>query len=72
MSNYIYESKTINKCRKPKWCSNESCRKTINIGESSITITAFQGEFTSYDVCSKKCEDQFVEDFNKEEENEDS
>jgi len=72
MSDYIYESKTINKSRKPKWCDNESCGKKIEIGESSITITAYQGEFTSYDVCSKKCEDQFIEEFNKREEYEDS
>lgn len=64
MSRYIYESRSVGKGRKTKFCA--SCNKTINIGEPSITITCFSDEFYAEDVCSTECENQFGIDFDKE------
>lgn len=69
MSDYVYETTRVSKGRKTKWCDNESCNKRIDIGEPSITITAFQGEFAAYSVCSDKCETEFIKNYG---ENEDS
>jgi hypothetical protein len=68
MSRYIYDSKTVAKGRKTKWCA--SCGKEIKIGESSITLTCFSDEFYTEDVCSSTCQTQFEADFDKEDEDE--
>ncbi len=66
MSRYIYDSKTIGKGRKTKWCA--SCGKEIKIGESSITITCFSDEFYAEDVCSESCQKKFENEFEEESE----
>ena len=63
---YIYESRAVAKSRKTKWCA--VCDETINIGEPSITITCFSGEFHTQDVCSTQCQIKFEENFGNEEE----
>ena len=67
MSRYIYDNRTVNSSRKTKWC--DSCGVTIQKGESSITVTYFDGaEFAAAHVCSDKCLEQYTKDFNNEEE----
>lgn len=62
MSRYIYETNKVNSSRKEKWCG--CCNKTIKKGESSITVTYFDGsEFQATHVCSDKCLKKYTEDF---------
>lgn len=46
---YFSESKEIKKSRKIKLC--ELCRQWIPIGNPALTITAFNGDYFTFDIC---------------------
>jgi len=49
----ISDWKPVKSGRKAKTCN--VCEKDINVGESSITVTVFDGEYGHVSVCNETC-----------------